>query len=519
MFSRYKISSVSEMKEKIKNFICITCGMSTSTNNLQVFTKNNEHILWFMDESYGISVWITDFEGKNVDGTEVKDKPYFAMSTAGLGAKYVTDEQVTVLDEQATAEAKADAYKELEKWKIDNDPTISGASTVDVRKLVKYEQELARRLKEIEDIQKTKKEWKRLYDTNIFHVGGAIRFSDVPLVNKHKFLDCHYNDGIFGFFLFSDGDVKTTNTLIIGEYTPSYKENKDNCFILSNTFHIVSEDKRAGYDDSFKYESIIGIETFPLKGEKRVIHYNNELFRLVQYEIDNEPIPEKYSVNGVKVGYAQNIAPVHIQVWNLSLERSDWESKYHNNIKVLGWYWRELHCTYECEESNVGVNTYPLLDTQKKSYKQYDPYITGSDPFDTFMGFKRCGTGGNSVNTNNNISEIIPMMFYVLRDPDDLDSWSSVGMTDKVGYINMYNMSSGRTHQSKFRNNYRGFSCYDLYKRRCQYTPWSPNENEYSPGKSYQEAWGFGGYPGVAFQLDDDTTENALATGRGRMIG
>jgi len=522
LFSHYKVTSTSEMKEKIINFVCIVCGLELSpSSNIQVLTKDNNHKLWFMQESYGISVWITDFDDVNVDGSTVETSPYYATSTVGLAGRYVTDEQVTVIDEEATAEAKAEAMEELEEWKKEQGGEDPESTFKEVRKKVIYEQELAKKLKEIDEIKKTKKEWHRLYDTNVFHIGGVLRFSDVTqdaTLGRYKYLDCHYNDGVFAFFLYSHGDRKNTNTLVIGEYTPTHKNNTDRTFILSNTFRIVSENKNAGYDDSFVFEGANGIETFPLHSEDRIIHYNNELFRLVQYDIDAEPEPKKYSVNGVKVGFRQNIAPVWIQKWNLAKEKSDSESKYNGNIKVLEWQYRELHCTYECEESTVGVNYFPLLDTQKRSYRQYDPYIPGPDPYDDFTGFRRSGTGGNSVNTNNNISECMPLIFYVLRDPDDLDSWSCVGMTDIVGYINMYNMSSGRVLQSRFRDNYQKHACYDLYKRRCKYTPWSPDENEPNPGHKYNMSWGFGGYPGIHFKLDDETTENALAIGRGRVV-
>lgn len=517
MFSRYRVRSNSEMIADIKLFLSIACGLSSSSSDIKIFTKDNNHILWFLEEDFGISAWITDASDVNVDGTPVTNSPYFATSTVGLAAKYVTDAQVTVIDDEETNKAKDRAREDFETWET-NTYGSKPITFNSARDKVVYEQEVADRLRSIDSIVITKKKWERLYDTNVFHVGGALRYSDVPLIDGYKILDCHYNDGVFAFFLFSINDKKTTSSLIIGEYIPS-SNNTDRCFILSNTFYIISEDKLPGYNDSFLYKSIFGNETFKLRGESRVIHYNNDLLRLVQYDVDYEPNPKKYSVNGVKVGFRQNICTLHLQVWNMSKADGDSESMYSgNNMKILEWYYRELHCSYECEEYNVGVNYYPLMDTNKKPYKVYDPYISGTDPFDEFTGFSRCGTGGNSVNTNNNISEIMPIIFYVLRDPDNLDSWSYIGHTNIINYVNMYNMSSGRFTQSKFRDNYEAFACYDLYRRRCSFTPWSDDENEKNPGHLYNEAWGFGGFPGLAFKLDGENVSNAFAVGRGVSI-
>ena len=81
-------SEVAEKINKLINFVCIVCGLSiSSSSNVQVSTKDGSHKLWFMQESYGISVWTTDSNDTNVDGISWKETQ--AITTDEIDALFV----------------------------------------------------------------------------------------------------------------------------------------------------------------------------------------------------------------------------------------------------------------------------------------------------------------------------------------------------------------------------------------------------------------------------------------------
>ena len=97
------------------------------------------------------------------------------------------------------------------------------------------------------------------------------------------------------------------------------------------------------------------------------------------------------------------------------------------------------------------------------------------------------------------------MIFYVLRDPDDLNSWSAIGHTDKVGYVNMYNMSSGRTLQSYYDADFNKHYCYSMWKKRCAPIPYCTYTNPISElGFRYNASYGVGGLAGLAIRHTDN---------------
>lgn len=103
-------------------------------------------------------------------------------------------------------------------------------------------------------------------------------------------------------------------------------------------------------------------------------------------------------------------------------------------------------------------------------------------------------TGGN-LNTLNNISTVMPIYFMVLRDPAILDSYSSIGYTDFINYISMYNIASGSINNVSFPITMpKKYQCFSLYKRRMsnQYV----NKNWY---ETYKD--GFYGYAGIAVSM------------------
>lgn len=239
-------------------------------------------------------------------------------------------------------------------------------------------------------------------------------------------------------------------------------------------------------------------------GSSQVVTYNNDIFCAYRLDVDYDSIGDaEYSVNGHKVAFHLHTAPK-----DLHLRYYDTSSRYYppetmTSPVLYGWEHQLLHYTYESYFSNVGVTQYPLLDTNKKQYEKYDNI---REIYKSFSGFSRSGNGGNSVNNMNNVSTVIPLIFYVERDSEELDTWSATGQTSIVNYVNMYNMGTGTMFHSQQHDAGNLFGCYNLWKRRMGLTFWNPKIND--EDDEYTEAWGFGGYVGIAFKvnLKDDLT-------------
>ena len=242
------------------------------------------------------------------------------------------------------------------------------------------------------------------------------------------------------------------------------------------------------------------------QADEQVITYNNDIFCAYRLDVDadNSVFGDRiYSFNGHKVAFRLHTAPkdLHLRYYDTS---SRYYPKESMTYPVLfGWEHQILHYSYESYESDVGVNIYPLLDTKKKNYEIWD---TITQEYKTFECFSRSGTGGNSVNNINNISTLVQLIFYVERDDEQLNTWSAVGQTSIVNYVNMYNMGTGTTFHPQQHNTNSIYGCYDLWRRRMEITPWNPVIND--EDNEWTEVWGFGGYPGIAFSfnLKDDLT-------------
>lgn len=505
MFSRYRVTSVSEMKSRILTFLSTVLGSNVSTS-IYIVSSNRTHAYYIMQESYGISAWVVQIPDTNVTSDSTLS-PYTATSTVGLCAKYIKDMQVQVVDEDATQAKIEELLEELAQEEEDEyggsyDTTWTSARDK-LEKLRKHEE----RVREIMATKVYKTDWERVYGTNVFHIGGTLRYDSVSTSLAWKVLDCHYNDNTFMFNLYAEDLPNYTRTLTFGELHNYHNSAEDNCFVMSNTFHLHSERKNVGYKDAFVGKD--GTEA-PIRGEDYDIDYGTEILKMMQVDIDYEPNPMEYSVNGNLVGLRVNLAPKHLHKFNSAKESCPLGKFAGENYKLIEWFHREIHCTYESEESNVGVNYFPLQNPGDiKSYEVYDRY---TDDYKSYSGFGRRGTGGNSVNTKNNISELMPIIFYVLRDPDDFNSWSAIGQSNVVCFVNMYNMCTGRTIQSNFRDRYNRATCYILSRRRADYTPFNEDYND--TDNEWSEAWGFGGMTGIAFK---DCTEGSesLLLGRG----
>ena len=69
-------------------------------------------------------------------------------------------------------------------------------------------------------------------------------------------------------------------------------------------------------------------------------------------------------------------------------------------------------------------------------------------------------------NTANAITLCLPLMFFVIRDPQILDTYSLVGTNDIITYVDMFNMSSGRMIDSSYPVKKENYQCFSIYTRR-----------------------------------------------------
>ena len=69
-------------------------------------------------------------------------------------------------------------------------------------------------------------------------------------------------------------------------------------------------------------------------------------------------------------------------------------------------------------------------------------------------------------NTCNGITMCLPIIFFVQREPRALDTYSAVGSTDILTFVDMFNIHSGRIIQTTYPVKRNFFQCFSLYKRR-----------------------------------------------------
>lgn len=103
----------------------------------------------------------------------------------------------------------------------------------------------------------------------------------------------------------------------------------------------------------------------------------------------------------------------------------------------------------------------------------------------TYADFFFTGKGGilyrGQSNQMNCITLCMPLIFYVMRDPHILETYSCAGMTDIINSCSMYNLSSGRMIQSDYPVESNNYQCFCVNKRR---------------------GGNIGGYAGIAFRQE-----------------
>ena len=158
--------------------------------------------------------------------------------------------------------------------------------------------------------------------------------------------------------------------------------------------------------------------------------------------------------------------------------------------------------------NNYDIVVRVFIDNAKNNYIYYTSNLVSEKFTRCYMSFsqdsielptykniisKSTVDQGRSVNTLNGISLVMPIYIMVLRDPKVLNSYSSIGFTEFVSYVNMLHLSSGSTHPIEFSltNTVGDYQSFALYRRRIdvRYLNIEPNRTQ---------RLGFNGYNGLA---------------------
>lgn len=492
MFRRSFVNSQNEMENEILNFVSYVANIPYS-NIMKVPAADNYNTIWFCRDSVagGISAWATD-------RTDNVNYPWQSSSTYALAARYVLDMDRQELDVKETNKAKDEKRKELAEQFQDMYDAEKKAGFVGCPTSKAWYANALKELEEDDSYNVYETKTYRVHTTNTFHVGGVLNFNS--LGSNKAILDMHYTENVFSFNLFSYGDKPSVaRHLIIGCYRNYCSPQSQRIFIMANVFRCKSDTKYGRYNDCFFLER--GYKTLPdvtadLPGEERLVRYNNEIFSMVKLYVDNQKFKdeETYSVNGTPVSMQWHVNPIYLAYW----EENDFSVREIRSPLLVAWIYHQLHSTYENIISEFGADYASINSYINESYKVWDGLRKN---YKTFSSNKRSAVTDTVNKSANNNSLILPLIFYCLRDPECLDTWSAVGQCDVINYVNMYNMGNGRIFQTSYDRSVPEFANYDLYKRRPKATE-SALKFRKEPKDAVTETWGYSGYVGLSVKVD-----------------
>jgi len=143
---------------------------------------------------------------------------------------------------------------------------------------------------------------------------------------------------------------------------------------------------------------------------------------------------------------------------------------------------------YDKETSQLpNIRVLPIWATTL-NMKHYIPLVAsnsleeGTLPTYKYLMSRKQEERGRNVNTLNSISLILPIYFYVKRDPNELNIYSLYGYSDVVNYVNMYNMFTDTMKESNYPIDKAIYNCFQTGRRR--------------------QAYGDVGYNGIAFKQE-----------------
>lgn len=482
MFERhYNISSWEVMVMYIQKFINKVTDTPIS-DNMKFLSKNNSNYIWVCKDSdlQGISVWGTEIE-------EEDTLPWKAKSTYGLAGKYCLDMKKYIVDiEKTQAErdkAKAEALKTFEEmYKEEKAQGFHGCPV----SVAWYKN----RLKEIENIEIPSYIWVREYTYNLFHIGAVLSYDEINTADS--ILDLHYTNGIFLFSVYKRGQPQTTRSIIFGN-TDINNKDFSNIFIQAHNLYYVSDTKEGKYKDAFYVEHSCRGFSYTVAdciGESYKNYYTNDIFTLLY--VKNEPILYKYSVNGEKSGLRWYVS----SLYTTTHDESTYGLGEITSQMLVDFEYKKTYCSYTSEQHSVGAHIYPLMG--KKSI-QYE-YDSISKAIKELPAISRTALSDSVNSTTNNVATLFPNIFYRIDSPITLDLCYVAGVTLNCGFVDTYNMSSGRIFNSSL-DDKEDYACYCIYKRRMKTSTYLSKEKKIIQ-EAFNENYGFGGYTGLYIKVD-----------------
>lgn len=423
----YAVSGLNAVYNKIIDFIKLA-GLSTtqiSSSITKVISESGMY-WWYLELSDSkLYVWMVLANDSGLPNGDIDKSFHFAKTNVCGTGKYALDAYYTVLDTQATQKAKAEEYKTLNRVYA-----AMRKAAHSVEALLDAYEYYCKEVERIEQIQilKQVETPMRIYAENVFHACNTFEVDSASTM-----LFCNYVDHIFSFCSYSDDTVDENNILYFGELHNVVSEHSYISFSGTRACYFESYKKSTGYKDAFhipvgeygcmvEYEHAVQAENFHVDNGRNMIH-------VVVYPID---VPNHIgSVDGVDAYnycYVTQFVPVTTK---LPSEELSTPTLCEFNIS-------NFFTSFEHDLGTVGMNVAPVI---------------AEDPAEN----------GQTVARRFGMSEAIPFVVYLLRDPTDLDSWSVVGFTNVLEYVNMYNMGNGRCVQSlldKQRERRYNFICF-----------------------------------------------------------
>lgn len=155
-----------------------------------------------------------------------------------------------------------------------------------------------------------------------------------------------------------------------------------------------------------------------------------------------------------------------------------------DNLPTAGEHYDHWSSNIELDGVLITVNRLVISVTPKYLNKSLPTYFVMSSP--------KLNLPTKNHNTCNGITLCLPILFFVQREPRVLDTYSAVGSTNIITFVDMFNMSSGRIIQTSYPIEMPYYQCFPIYKRRSE--------------------GGILGYTGIAFRQEDKKETTGTGT-------
>lgn len=156
-----------------------------------------------------------------------------------------------------------------------------------------------------------------------------------------------------------------------------------------------------------------------------------------------------------------------------------------DNLPTAGEHYDHWSSNIELDGVLITVNRLVISVTPEYLNKSLPTYFVMNSP--------KLNLYTKNHNTCNGITLCLPILFFVQREPRALDTYSAVGSTNIITFVDMFNMSSGRIIQTSYPIEMPYYQCFPIYKRRS--------------------VDGIVGYSGIAFlQGDKVNTDSSTST-------